>query len=333
MIIDFEKHILELLKNNQCVVLPGFGAFILKSVPSDIQTHVIYPPSKQIAFNRNVIHDDELLTGALMGTYGLEYSSAKNQVLSYASQLAYTLKKDKKHSLRQIGNFSLGEEGQVVFKASNSIVVDKESFGLQKIAAKAIAKEIISSSNNTKLNKKELQIQVAKEERKQISRKRSKLAIAGFVSSILLIISLFTLIFTDTHFLEGSVQKAGFVDLLFPNDSHVVSFENQKLSSFELINPVDQKEGLMRNRVLSIEEEGLAEGYYIVLGSYSSLQNAERYEETLFGQGLDSYVLSAESSFYRVCIFADENYLKAKAMLASNLASSQDLWLIKNLHN
>lgn len=332
MNIDFEKHILDLLKNNQCVVLPGFGAFILKSIPSSIHANHIYPPAKQIAFNRNLIHDDELLTGALMGGYGLEYSSAKNQVLSYANQQSYNLKKDKSVSFKQLGKFTLGENGQIVFKAANSTLVDKEAFGLSKIIAKPIAKEIISASTANK-EKVINQIEEAKEERKTETRKRSKVALVGFIASLMIIMTFFGLIFTDTHFNEGSIQKAGFVDMFFPNDTHVLSFENQKLGSFEFLFPVEQKEGLLNNRILTIQEPTLAEGYYIVLGSYSSLQNAERYEETLFNNGSDSYVLQAENSYYRVCIFADENYIKAKAKLDSKLESSQDLWLLKNLPN
>lgn len=332
MNIDFEKHILDLLKNNQCVVLPGFGAFILKSVPSNIQANVIYPPAKQIAFNRNLIHDDELLTGALMGSYGLDYASSKNQVLSYANQQSYNLKKDKSVSFKQLGKFILGDNGQIVFKAAIGTHIDKESFGLNKIMAKALAKEIITA-NTTNAEKLIDRIEQAKEERKLETRKKSKVALVGFIASLMLVMTFFGLIFTDTHFAEGTIQKAGFVDMFFPKDTHVLSFENQKLGSFEFLHPVEQKEGLMKNRILTIQEPQLAEGYYIVLGSYSSLKNAERYEETLFSNGLDSYVLSAENAYYRVCIFADENYIKAKDKLNSKLEGSQDLWLIKNLPN
>ncbi len=327
--IEFEKHIIELLKNNECVVLPGFGGFILKAKPSSINQNTIYPPSKQIAFNSSLQHDDELLTGALMRAYALAYNNAKNQVLSYSNQLAYTLKKEQQLTLKQIGAFSVGENNQIVFKPFLNTVVDKASFGFNKMHIKAISKPVVS-------NKKKTTPTVAatkpKAERKQKTRKKSKLPILGLIGSIALMTGIVGLVATNTTIDHPNVQHAGFIDMLFPNDTFIGGLDNDtEMLTEAYLDPTNQKEGYETGSLISFQRKDMVEGYYLVLGSYSSLANAERMEANLFASGRDSYIIPTENGFYRVCEFADINYISAKQKIQES--NSKGAWLLKNKHS
>lgn len=327
MNIAFEKHIIELLKNNQCVVLPGFGGFILKSVPSSIHQTTIFPPSKQIAFNGSLVHDDELLTGALMNAYALAYEQAKNSVLSYSNELNYTLRKEQHISLKQIGAFSVGANNQIVFKPFISSVVDKDAFGLGKFHLKPITKNLIAKEQ--KPGTKAF-AEAIKNERKIKSRKQSKLPVVGLISSVLLMAGIFGLMATNTSIPTSTTHQAGFVELLFPNDTFVESFDNSVVRFSEsAILPSDQKEGYQTGSLFSIKNEDLAPGYYIVVGSYASLQNAERMENAMFAKGQDTYILPSGKGLYRVCMFADQNLLAAKTILSEQ--NIKDAWLMKNV--
>ena len=146
MNINFEDHILDLLKHNDCVVLPNFGGFILKSIPSTIHQHTISPPSKQIAFNSSLKHDDELLTGAIMGKHSLPYETAKNKVLAFSNQISFGIKKDASFKLNKIGSFSVNENNQIIFKPFVLELSDSSFYGMRKFHLKPIPKQLIKPS-------------------------------------------------------------------------------------------------------------------------------------------------------------------------------------------
>ena len=55
------KDISHLLHSNDCVILPDFGAFILKSKSAYIENNEFFPPSKYVSFNSMLKDNDGLL--------------------------------------------------------------------------------------------------------------------------------------------------------------------------------------------------------------------------------------------------------------------------------
>jgi len=327
MNINFEDHILDLLKHNDCVVLPNFGGFILKSIPSTIHQHTISPPSKQIAFNSSLKHDDELLTGAIMGKHSLPYETAKNKVLAFSNQISFGIKKDASFKLNKIGSFSVNENNQIIFKPFVLELSDSSFYGMRKFHLKPIPKQLIKPS--VKKIEKEV-VQVRKERQNKV-RKTSNRAIVGLFSSILLLAGVIGLMGSNTQLAPAKTQQAGFVELLFPNDSFVESFKNTVVYNEPHVNyPVSQKEGYINETLIRINQRTLAKGYYIVLGSYASLKNAERMEAQLFAKGNDSYIFPSDNGFYRVGIYADANLIASKSILAEQHLENVGAWLIKN---
>jgi hypothetical protein len=58
------RHIEYLVSRHDCVVVPGWGAFIAQYEPAriDAESGLIVPPSRAISFNQSVMHNDGLLT-------------------------------------------------------------------------------------------------------------------------------------------------------------------------------------------------------------------------------------------------------------------------------
>ena len=327
MNINFEDHILDLLKHNDCVVLPNFGGFILKSIPGTIHQNTISPPSKQIAFNSSLKHDDELLTGALMGKHSLPYETAKNKVLAFSNQISFGIKKAGLFKLNKIGSFSVNENNQIIFKPFVLELSDSSVYGMKKFHLKPIPKQLIKPV----VKKGEKEVVKIKKERQIKLRKTSNPAVVGLFSSMLLLVGVIGLMGSNTQLAPAKTQQAGFVELLFPNDSFVESFENTVVYNEPLVNyPVSQKEGYINETLIRINQRTLAKGYYIVLGSYASLKNAERMEAQLFAEGNDSYILPSDNGFYRVGIYADASLIAAKSILAEKHLVNEGAWLIKN---
>lgn len=74
------KDIVELLHNNDCVILPGFGAFVLKKKSASIIQNKFIPPSKNVSFNSMLKENDGLLVKYISETRKTSYKKALNLV-------------------------------------------------------------------------------------------------------------------------------------------------------------------------------------------------------------------------------------------------------------
>ena len=92
---------------HDCVVLPGFGAFIGNYSHSKLHpvTHLIQAPSKQLVFNRSLKTDDGLLTNALAVSMILSFGEAREVILNYCSELKHRLQNGDRVFLKGIGDF------------------------------------------------------------------------------------------------------------------------------------------------------------------------------------------------------------------------------------
>ncbi|MDR4988165.1 MAG: SPOR domain-containing protein [Bacteroidales bacterium] len=71
--------------------------------------------------------------------------------------------------------------------------------------------------------------------------------------------------------------------------------------------------------------------YFIILGSFSYKDNAERFVETLKKQGFSPVVLLSETGFHRVSVYSYDQEVPARTriqQLRSNYPEYHDLWLL-----
>ena len=76
-------HIEYLLRHHECVVLPGWGAFIARRVPASfcMQGNVLMtPPSRGLAFNAELREDDGLLVSSMCRREKMSYPEAADYV-------------------------------------------------------------------------------------------------------------------------------------------------------------------------------------------------------------------------------------------------------------
>jgi cell division septation protein DedD len=71
--------------------------------------------------------------------------------------------------------------------------------------------------------------------------------------------------------------------------------------------------------------------YFVILGSFSVLENAKRLKETLKSEGFNPVILMNESGMYRVCgnNYSDESSARAKiAEVREKYSKYSDIWLL-----
>ncbi len=75
-------HIEHLIFRNECVIVPGFGAFIAEKVPAYInkESGTFMPPSRRLSFNPRIDHTDGMLVTSLMRRHRWSYALASESL-------------------------------------------------------------------------------------------------------------------------------------------------------------------------------------------------------------------------------------------------------------
>ena len=147
------KEIYDLLYNNDCVIVPEFGAFVLKSHSAYIKNNTFYPPRKVISFNAMLDENDGLLVKHLSTSRNISYKKALKTISDEAQSLKNELSVDKKIKIDPIGYIELSSEGNLVFYPKESINFESNSFGLASFSKqpilKSVKKDVPSKTSST----------------------------------------------------------------------------------------------------------------------------------------------------------------------------------------
>jgi len=78
-------------------------------------------------------------------------------------------------------------------------------------------------------------------------------------------------------------------------------------------------------------EEQNQNGFFVIVGSYSSLENANKFRQTLIGEGFNPIIVQSETGFYRVTVdsYTDESAARTRLMqIRQNYPQYGDSWLL-----
>src|SRR5690554_79571 len=137
-------YISDLLYRYECVILPGFGAFLTRnqSARIDEETNSFYPPSKVISFNRQLQANDGLLANYVASVENCSYEIALRQVRNFSNHLLKDLEKGETIAFKNIGLFSKNEEGAIQFSPRENQNYNTTAFGLASFTAPKIMREV-----------------------------------------------------------------------------------------------------------------------------------------------------------------------------------------------
>lgn len=141
--MKIEAYISQLLYRYQCVTVPGFGAFLteFQSAQLDESSHSFYPPKKQISFNPFIKNNDGLLANHLAQTEKIAYEVAVNVIQNEVADWKAKIQEMGRISIKNIGEFTLNTERNLVFVPADQINYLKESFGLSAFVSPSVKRE------------------------------------------------------------------------------------------------------------------------------------------------------------------------------------------------
>ena len=129
---NLAKHIELLLRDNDCVILPGFGGFIAHAVPAYYvsEEHLYYPPSRSISFNTSITMNDGLLAQSYMRSYNIDYAQAVYLIDVAIEKLRDMLDEEGSVTIPRIGTIKQDIHQTVQFIAEPAGISSPLHFGL-----------------------------------------------------------------------------------------------------------------------------------------------------------------------------------------------------------
>ena len=127
-----------------CVIIPGLGGFVCngRSAWYDEENEEMVPPSRDVIFNPNLIHNDGLLAQEIMRARDLSYSEAMKHVEDEASFMVRQLNEGNPVEIPHVGRLYSGDDGVTRFLPDSELVRVLRSFGHARIPlAKLIEKK------------------------------------------------------------------------------------------------------------------------------------------------------------------------------------------------
>ncbi|MCF6129737.1 SPOR domain-containing protein [Flavobacterium sp. AS60] len=142
--MKIEQYISQLLYRYQCVTVPGFGAFLteFQSAQLDENSHSFYPPKKMVSFNPFIKNNDGLLANHLAEAEKISYEIAVNIIQNEVSHWKTKIQEFGSFSVKNVGDFTLNSEKNIVFVPVDQINYLTASFGLSSFVSPSVKREV-----------------------------------------------------------------------------------------------------------------------------------------------------------------------------------------------
>ena len=292
------EDISHLLHSNDCVILPNFGAFVLKSKTAYIEKNEFFPPSKYVSFNSMLKDNDGLLAKFISEERKISYKKSLSLILDEVKVLNEKLSEDLIFDTEYLGIFELKEKNTLIFNPDFSINFDTSVFGLNSFVRKPLDNiSSIRTEDNAQFNVNNL------------------LRYAAVFLSILGL-SYFGY-FNYNKYLNNEKLK----NIAIAQEKIL---ENVQTATFNLgdLPPINI------NVTTPIVKDN-STYYSVIAGAFRSKRNAEKHLNTLIINGYQaSYTSLNPKGLFRVAYARLKTRKEAAELILKIKNSGQDAWLL-----
>lgn len=307
--MTLENYISKLLLSNDCVVVPGFGAFVARSFSAELNsaTQMFLPPSRRLSFQPGLRSDDGKLIDSISRRESRNKDVIRLEISDIVSYWHKQLHRGERMRLDGLGMFYIDRQGQLQFKPQVDVNFDVNHFGLGVFRASPLV--IVREDQKV----------IPLHERKERSRTPlwKVAAVAAGVSGLV--------------FLGGSKSDinisdnvAGFMDLLSwttPTESTIsdVEVEATPDATTDLETEVEDVEVAIPSVEISTRPVPVKavqkDTYYVIVGSFVEKANADDLYRELSQKGHSPEVLPFDGRFTKVAIAAFKSRNEAVSAL------------------
>lgn len=314
MMFSIIEHIEYLLTCHDCVVVPGWGAFIAnyREARYDETREMLERPLRWIGFNANVSHNDGLLAQSLMRREGLTYEQAMSFIADSVATFRQQLAMDCEVSMGRLGYFRRNEGRYIEYVPFSRFNAADQYYGLANLELKTV------SALEKELSQQEVLVEqestaIIPQERNLFSRKATRIA-ASVVALIGLGILLSTPIIVDHNHDTASMAPT----ISAPQSQQLDATVQEGVVAQEIA-PVNTYQG--------IADEGNTQGkYYMVIATLRDQQELEAFKAA--NPSLVPYMKMMEyKGMMCVYVARSDSYNKLMSLRDELPKGLRDVWL------
>ncbi len=314
-----EHYIGELLYRYNCIVVPGFGAFLAQKTAARINqdTNTFFAPSKSIAFNGQLVSNDGLLVSYISESEKMSFEATLLAIEERVKWWNSTLRKDGSLTLRNIGLLTTTMEGKVLFQPAYEPNYLTSSFGLSNLNAMPVTREVLKEEVVAIEEKIPFVISPERRESKGI---RPYLKYAAI---LLLAFSTGVTGYRVYHQQRANSQVAR------QDAQEYVTKQIQEATFFDMA-PLELPTVTVNAKTDVLPANATGEMHHIVAGAFRIKANANRKIEELQGKGYDAAYFGTNGYGLHVVTYA--RYTNPEDALVAlreiKRTQSQDAWLL-----
>ena len=142
--MNIESYIAQLLYRYQCVTVPGFGAFLTEIQSAQLieSSNSFFPPKKMISFNVYLKNNDGLLANHIAQAEKTSYEYAISAIQYEVFNWKKALQETGMFSIKNVGNFSLNADKNLIFTPIDQTNYLTDSFGLSAFVSPMVKREL-----------------------------------------------------------------------------------------------------------------------------------------------------------------------------------------------
>lgn len=291
--MNLSNYISDLLYRYECVIVPDFGGFVTnnKSARIDPSVNTLYPPYKQITFNRHLKNNDGLLANYIASTDKISYECAVNYIQFETEAWKEKLKQEEL-MLSNLGVFSL-IDNKLHFEPQQAINYLTSSFGLSNVISTEIERDTT--------------VKTSVQEPKIVPLERKK-APNYLKYAAIFVIGLSAIGFAGKYYKEQLAQK----QLAEAKKQQELVEKKIENATFMITKPLP---------ALKLEITAAKKNFHVIAGAFRFSENADRKLNQLLQEGYEARILGVNK--WNLTVVSYGSYATRKEAL-------ENLYQIKN---
>lgn len=333
----------ELLKTNDCVIVPDFGGFIANYQPSgyDERGDLFSPPTKEIIFSSKLKKNDGLLVNFVGEKEGVGYLEARKLLAEFVAETNFRLENGETIEFNEVGSIRLDQQENYLFEADPQINFRADAFGLESLHFPQLA---VKHNLPPRTVFKDMEPMLQKRKYPAL-----KYLLAGLpILALLYFIPIKKILnYGETHIqpVSNSATLSVTDSPVVPNSTIAPLSEQSELKS-EATEPgnTELKNSEVANVRAAVEpevtqpEKTLVQNsapttstgkFHVVGGCFKIKENAEKLAEKLVKQGYPAAVSKHGREFYKVTVISFDTRIEAEEGLTKILRADPETgyWL------
>lgn len=303
--MNLESLIRSTLYGKETVVVPGLGTFNLQYQSARLvksEKVTFKPPQKTVAYSQECDSNDTVLVDAFAQNLDCSKDEALQKINDFVSKFKMLVQQKGSASLCGVGTFS----ADGTFKSATFREISPETFGLGDFSIKTLSED---EKKNDKPNSLKVAVGVAK---------------AMFIASPILfgalLIPNILQVSHNVHFASLFRETNVAVDLSEPEMPRPYAFktivkEETQVPVEKVVAVAETKKAKPEAKKKKSTQKAKNLRYFVVVGTFSDVSNAERYVKKLKSENPDSGVITPENEKSKVYLTAFSEKSEAQSYM------------------